>query len=119
MGTEYKNSIINDLCKYLKIKNITSTAHHHLTEKNIPYTASTPSMAHDYCPYELGFGKTTNLRKQLFVPNRSRHFRVTPRDKGVIGAGTGTLCWQDDRGAAMVTMVTALPDHRRCGTALR
>jgi len=31
MGTEYKNSIINDLCKYLKIENITSTAHHHQT----------------------------------------------------------------------------------------
>jgi len=29
MGTEYKNSIIEDLCKYLHIKNITSTAHHH------------------------------------------------------------------------------------------
>jgi len=28
MGTEYKNSIINKLCKYLKIDNITSTAHH-------------------------------------------------------------------------------------------
>jgi len=32
MGTEYKNSIIEDLCKYLHIKNITSTAHHHQTE---------------------------------------------------------------------------------------
>jgi len=31
MGTEYKNSIINDLCEYLKIENITSTAHHHQT----------------------------------------------------------------------------------------
>jgi len=29
MGTEYKNSLINDLCKYLKIENLTSTAHHH------------------------------------------------------------------------------------------
>jgi len=25
MGSEYTNSILNDLCKYLKIKNITST----------------------------------------------------------------------------------------------
>jgi len=32
----------------------------------------------------------------MFVPNRSRHS-------------------QDDRVAAMVTMVTAMPDHRRCG----
>jgi len=31
MGTEYKNSIVNDLSKYLKIKNITSLAHHHQT----------------------------------------------------------------------------------------
>jgi len=31
MGTEYKNSIINDLCKYLKINNIASTALHHQT----------------------------------------------------------------------------------------
>jgi len=29
MGTKYKNSIVNDLSKYLKIK--TSTAHHHQT----------------------------------------------------------------------------------------
>jgi len=31
MGTEYKNSIIEDLCKNLNIKNISSTAHHHQT----------------------------------------------------------------------------------------
>jgi len=31
MGTEYKNSIINDLWKYLKINNITPTAHYHQT----------------------------------------------------------------------------------------
>jgi len=31
MGIENKNSIIIDLCKYLKINNITSTAHHHQT----------------------------------------------------------------------------------------
>jgi len=35
MGTEYKNSIINDLCKYLKIENITQTAHHHQTVETI------------------------------------------------------------------------------------
>jgi len=29
MGTEYKNQIIDDLCKYMNIKNITATAHHH------------------------------------------------------------------------------------------
>jgi len=31
METEYTNSILNDLCKYIQIKNITSTAHHHKT----------------------------------------------------------------------------------------
>jgi len=31
MTTEYKNSVIEDLCKNLNIKNITSTAHHHQT----------------------------------------------------------------------------------------
>jgi len=30
-STEYKNSIINYLSKYIKIENITSTAHHHQT----------------------------------------------------------------------------------------
>jgi len=90
MGTKYKNSIINELCKYLKIKNITSTAHHHQTvgtvershrtfkeyirsyisiDKNgwdvwLKYFVycfnTTPSMAHDYCLYELVFGETSN-----------------------------------------------------------
>lgn len=31
MGTEYKNALINDLCKYMKICNLLSTAHHHQT----------------------------------------------------------------------------------------
>jgi len=91
MGTEYKNSIIEDLCKYLHIKNITSTAHHHQTVGTVErshrtlnefirsyisvdktdwdvwlryfvyFFNTTPSMAHDYCPYELVFGKTSNL----------------------------------------------------------
>jgi len=51
----------------------------------------------------------------MFVPIRSRHFRFTPRDKGVMS----TCRWQDDRVAAIATMVTAMPDHRRCGTARR
>ena len=29
MGTEYKILILTDLCKYMKIKNLTSTAYHH------------------------------------------------------------------------------------------
>jgi len=95
MGTEYKNSIIEDLCKYLHIKNITSTAHHHQTVGTVERSHrtlnefirsyisvdktdwdvwlryfvycfnTTPSMAHDYCPYELVFGKTSNLPKHF------------------------------------------------------
>jgi len=83
------------VCKCLKIKNIISTAHHHQTvgtvershrtfneyirsyisiDKNdwdvrLKYFVycfnTTPSMAHDYCPYELVFGKTSNLPKQF------------------------------------------------------
>lgn len=90
MGIEYKNSIINDLCKYLKIENITSTAHHHQTlgtiershrtfneyirsyisiDKNdwdvwLRYFTycfnTTPSVVHAYCPYELVFGRIPN-----------------------------------------------------------
>jgi len=93
MGTEYKNLIINELCKYLKIDNITSTAHHHQTVGTVErshrtfneYIRSyisvdkadwdvwlqyfvfcfntTPSMAHNYCPYELVYGKQSNLPK--------------------------------------------------------
>jgi len=62
---------------------ITSTAHHHQTVGTVEFIRSyisvdktdwdvwlqyfvycfntTPSMAHDYCPYELVFGKTSNL----------------------------------------------------------
>lgn len=95
MGTEYKNSIIADLCKYLRIDNITSTAHHHQTLGTVErshrtfneYIRSyisvdktdwdiwlqyfvycfntTPSVTHNYCPYELVFGKTSNLAKQF------------------------------------------------------
>ena len=31
MGTEYKNSILNELCTLLQIEKLTSTAHHHQT----------------------------------------------------------------------------------------
>jgi len=116
MGTEYKNSIINDLCKYFEIKNMTSTAHHHQTvgtvershrtfheyirsyisiDKIIKWDVwlkyfvycfnTTSSMAHDYCPYELVFGKTSNLPKQfcsypkvlnMNTPNKSSSSQV-------------------------------------------
>ncbi|OIC27728.1 hypothetical protein A7M48_19275 [Acinetobacter baumannii] len=97
MGTEYKNQIIDDLCKYMKIKNITSTAHHHQTLGTIErshrtfneYVRSyisvdktdwdiwiqyftycfntTPSVVHEYCPYELVFGR---LPRQFIDFNR-------------------------------------------------
>jgi len=35
MGTEYKNSLIEHLCKNLNIKHITSTAHHHQTVQTV------------------------------------------------------------------------------------
>ena len=95
MGTEFKNSTINDLCKYLKIDNLTSTAHHHQTVGTIErshrtfneYIRSyisidktdwdvwltyfvycfntTPSIAHNYCPHELVYGKQSNLPKHF------------------------------------------------------
>jgi len=91
MGTEYQNSIIEDFCKNLKIENTTSFAHHHQTVETVershrtinefiwsyisinksdwdvwlPYFTycfkTTSFMAHDYCPYELIFGRTANI----------------------------------------------------------
>lgn len=88
MGTEYKNNIFDELCKLLKVENVTSTAYHHQTLGTIErshrtlneYLRSyisinksdwdewlryftycyntTPSTVHDYCPFELVFGKT-------------------------------------------------------------
>ena len=90
MGTEYKNSILTELCNLLKIEKLTSTAHHHQTVGTIErshrtlneYVRSyisidkydwdewlkyftycfntTPSTIHNYCPYELVFAKTPN-----------------------------------------------------------
>lgn len=87
MGTEYKNQTMEELCKLLKIDNKTSTAYHHQTlgtvershrtfneyvrsyisldrtdwDEWLRYFAycfnTTPSAVHQYCPYELVFGK--------------------------------------------------------------
>ena len=87
MGTEYKNQLLTDLCKYMKTDKLTSTAYHHQTLGTIEkshrtfneyvrsYIAcektdwdswmkyftycfnTTPSVTHGYCPYELVFGK--------------------------------------------------------------
>lgn len=80
MGTKSKIPIINDLCKYIKISNITLTAHHHQTLGTIErshrtfmcmlvhfcrndwdiwiryvtyFFNTTPSVVHEYCPYEI------------------------------------------------------------------
>ena len=90
MGTEYRNELLSEICKYLKIRNITSTAYHHQTLETVEkshrtfneYVRSyisidktdwdewlkyftycfntTPSSVHGYCPYELVFGKIPN-----------------------------------------------------------
>lgn len=87
MGTEYKNQVVQELCKLLHIEYVTSTAYHHQTLGTIErshrtfneyvrsYISSdrtdwdewlayftycfntTPSAVHNYCPYELVFGK--------------------------------------------------------------
>lgn len=87
MGTEYKNNLMTELCKLLNVKHQTSTAYHHQSlgtvERNHrtlnEYLRSyisvdkldwddwlgcftycynvTPSIIHDYCPFELVFGR--------------------------------------------------------------
>lgn len=99
MGTEYKNETMNELCKLMKIQNVTSTAHHHQTVGTVErshrtfneYVRSylsnnktdwdvwlsyftycfntTPSTVHNYCPFELVFGKNqTNF--EFLLNNR-------------------------------------------------
>ena len=93
MGTEYKNSILNELCALLKIEKLASTANHHQTldaiershrtfneyvrsyisvEKNywnkrlryFTYCFNiTPSTVHKYFPFELGFRKQQTVSK--------------------------------------------------------
>ena len=99
MGTEYKNQLLQDLCKYMKVQNVTSTAHHHQTlgtvekshrtlneylrsfisidrddwDTNLPYFTycfnTTPSAVHNYCPYELVYGKNPPLFLNLKTSN--------------------------------------------------
>jgi len=86
MGTEYKNKVIEDMCKYMKIENLTSTAYHHQTLGTIERSHrtfneyirlyisfeynfyilpiyftycfnTTPSVMHEHCLYELVFGR--------------------------------------------------------------
>lgn len=99
-GTEYKNSLMNELCKYMHIENLTSSAHHHQTLGTIershrtfneyirsyisvdksdwdiwlPYFTycfnTTPSIVHDYCPYELVFGRLPRQFKDFSKINK-------------------------------------------------
>lgn len=95
LGTEYKNSVVEELCRMLKIKHDFSTAYHHeslgtiernhrvneylrtyLTDnddwethmKNFTFCYNISfhaSINHSYTPYELVFGKTCNLPSEL------------------------------------------------------
>ena len=95
MSTEYKNSILNELCTLLEIEKLTSTAHHQQALSTIEishrtfneyvrsyisvekddwderlryftyYFNTTPSTVHKYCPFELGFSKAPNSVKDL------------------------------------------------------
>jgi len=88
MGTEYKSSIINDLCKYIKtVERSHKTFNEYIRsyisiDKNdwdvwlkyfVYFFNTTPSMAHDYCSYELVFGKTSNLPKQFNTIKNIEH----------------------------------------------
>jgi len=94
MGIEYKNKVIEDMCKYIKIENLTSAPYHHQTLGTIDrshrtfneYIRSyisadktdwdvwiqyftycfntTPSVMNEYCPYELIFGR---LPRQILI----------------------------------------------------
>lgn len=87
MGTEYMNQILTELCLMMKIEKLNSTPYHHETLGTVErshrtfneylrtYISSdksdwdtwlkyfvycyntTPSTAHDYCPFELIYGK--------------------------------------------------------------
>lgn len=97
MGAEYKNATIKELCKIMKIEQVTSTAHHHQTVGTVErshrtfneyirsYLATsktdwdvwlsyftycfntTPSTVHGYCPFELVFGKKPNKFRISFT----------------------------------------------------
>ena len=95
MGTEYKNSILTELCNLFKIEKLTLTAHYHqilgaiesshrtFNEYVRSYISinkddwnewlkyftycfnTTPSTVHSCCPFELIFGKIPNTFKDF------------------------------------------------------
>lgn len=98
LGTEYKNQVFEEVCKYLKIKHLFATVAHPETigalERNhkclneylrsfvndtrddwdswIPYYVycynTTPNSVHKYTPFELVFGKTSDIPAEF--PNK-------------------------------------------------
>lgn len=113
MGTEYKNETMNELCKLMKIKYVTSTAHHHQTVGTVErshrtfneYVRSylsnnktdwdvwlsyftycfntTPSTVHGYCPFELIFGKNQTNFEFLLNDTVDPIYNVEAYDKEV------------------------------------
>lgn len=113
MGTEYKNEVVTELCKLLKIEHLTSTAYHHQTVGTIErshrtfneYIRSylsdskmdwdewllyftycfntTPSTVHGYCPFELVFGKSPNIFDFLKSGNIDPLYNVESYDKEI------------------------------------
>ena len=92
MDTEYKNSILTELCNFIKIEKLTLTAHYHLTLGTVKrshrtfneYVRShisieeddwlryftycfntTPSTVHDYYSFELIFSRIPNTFKDV------------------------------------------------------
>lgn len=95
-GSEYLNEVIKELCKLLKIEHRTSTAFRHQTLGNIERNHrelntflrnysdkdwdkwsniyswcynTTPSIYHNYTPYELVFGHSHNLPENFLSEN--------------------------------------------------
>ena len=105
-GTEYKNDILKAVCKLLNINHLTSTAYHHETlgtvershrtfneyvrnyisidktdwDKYLNFFSycynTTPSTVHDYCPYQLVFGKTPNQFKNINYKSIERVYNM-------------------------------------------
>jgi len=110
-GTEFKNQILFEMCKLLKIEHKTSTPYHHQTlgvvERNhrtfneylrsyistdksdwddwIKFFAfcynTTPSTVHGYAPFELVYGKTPNVLEFLQTKNIDQIYNVEAYDK--------------------------------------
>jgi len=113
MGSEYRNQIVSELCKLLKIEQKHSTAYHHQTlgvvERNhrtfneyvrsylsadksdwdnwLQYFTycynTTPSTVHGYAPFELVFGKRPNPLNFLLTNKVDPLYNIDAYDKEV------------------------------------